>query len=91
MVQREKVLRCTQIVNTEEFDQTSRGLLVMRLHFVFTSYIELYLWCPEKREVVLGSPELVGGARGIAQKKSHIMTVDKAVAEMHVGDTILER
>ena len=29
--------------------------------------------------------------RTLADKKSHIMVVDKIVAEVHVGDTFLER
>ena len=45
----EKTLKCTQIINTDDFNQTSKGLLVMRLHFLVTSYIDLYLWCPQTK------------------------------------------
>ena len=86
----EKTLKCTQIINTDDFNQTSKGLLIMRLHFLVTSYIDLYLWCPQTKQVVLGNPDLTGASRNVAHKKSHIMTIDKAVAEMHVGDTMLE-
>ena len=61
----------------------------MRLHFLVTTYIDLYLWCPETKQVVLGNPS--DGTRGIQNKKTHLMTVDKAVAEMHVGDTFLDK
>jgi hypothetical protein len=91
-------LSLTQIVNTQTFSQTSTGHLVMRLHFLVTSYLNLYLEDKKSKEVILGhslSQEGLKhpyGARWwtVADKRCHLMTVDKVVAHMHVGDTFLE-
>ncbi len=60
----------------------------MRLHFLVTTFLNMYVYDPRTKEVVLGHP--LQGNRSIAEKKSHFMTVDKIVAKMHVGDTFLE-
>ncbi len=60
----------------------------MRLHFLVTSYLNMYVWDLEKKECVLGS--VVGQSKNMSDKKCHLMTVDKLVAQMHVGDTFLE-
>lgn len=57
----------------------------MRLHFVVTSYLNLTVCSPS--QVVLGHPVK---SRTLSEKRSHLMTVDKLVAEMKVGDAFLE-
>jgi hypothetical protein len=61
----------------------------MRLHFLFTSYLNMFVYDPLTNQVLLGNL-IPQGNRSIADKKSHFMTVDKIVAKMHVGDTFLE-
>lgn len=60
----------------------------MRLHFLVTSYLNLYVWDPRSNDFVIGSKHPY--PKTIANKQSHLMTVDKLVAELHVGDTLLE-
>ena len=57
----------------------------MRLHFVVTSFLNLTVH--SNAGVVLGHPVR---SRTIAEKRSHLMTVDKLVAEMRVGDALAE-
>ncbi|TNV73089.1 hypothetical protein FGO68_gene10189 [Halteria grandinella] len=88
----EKNLKCLQITDTQNFSEASTGVLVMRLKFLVTSYLNLYVWDPESQSVVLGhAVSRQPHDRTIADKKSHMMTVDKLVAEIHIGDTFLER
>ena len=88
----EKDIACTQIVKTSELTQTSKGILVMRLHFLVSGYLNLYIWDPVKKEVVLGSSVMnLGRQRGNQDKKSHLFVVDKLLAEMNIGDTFLEQ
>ena len=63
----------------------------MRLHFLVTSYLNFYIIDKSTKEVMYGhSLTLSDKGRSIADKRSHLMTVDKLVAEMHVGDTFLD-
>jgi hypothetical protein len=64
----------------------------MRLHFLVSSYLNIYLWDPVKEEALVGNTLLGGGGgeRSIADKKCHLMTVDKLVAKMRVGDTFMD-
>ena len=67
-------------MNTEEFNQNSKGLLMMRLQFLVSTYLEVYVWDPKERKVVLGNPLMEGNhSRTVANRKSHLMTVDKLV------------
>jgi len=64
----------------------------MRLSFLVTSYLNLYVWDSESQTVVLGhAVSRQPHDRTVADKKSHLMTVDKLVAEIHVGDSFLEK
>ena len=76
------------MIDTKNFNQISKGLLVMRLHFLVSTYLNLYVWDPVTQKVVIGNK--IPESRSLSHKKSHLLTIDKLVAEMHVGDTFLE-
>jgi hypothetical protein len=61
----------------------------MRLHFLVSTYLNLYIWDPITKNPVLGNP-ILNKRPSISDKKSHLITFDKLVAEMYVGDTFLE-
>lgn len=61
----------------------------MRLNFLISTYLTLYLWDPSTKTALLGNP-ILNKQRLISEKKSHLVTFDKIVAEMYVGDTFLE-
>ena len=86
---KEKEIGVTQIMDTKSLSETSKGHLVMRLHFLVSSYLNIYVQSKKTKEVVFGY-SLGDRPRTIADKRSHLMTVDKVVAEMHVSDAFLE-
>ena len=73
-------------MEAQALNEESTGHLVMRLHFVVTSFLNLTVRSAAGA-VVVGHPVR---ARTTAEKRSHLMTVDKLVAEMRVGDAFLE-
>ena len=87
----EREIDVTQIINKDEFNEGQTGVLVMRLHFLVSTYLNLYVWDPVAKASVYGhAVSLQENPRTIADKKSHLMTIDKLVAKVKVGDTFLE-
>jgi len=60
----------------------------MRLHFLVTSFLNLYIWDPASKQVVVGR-QLPRSNKSIVDKQSHTLVIDKLVAEMHLGDLML--
>ncbi len=58
VVLHEKDLEVTQIVNTGAFSEASRGLLVMRLHFLIHTYLNLLVI--ERGGATIGKTPLLG-------------------------------
>ena len=57
---------------------------MMRLHFLVHSFINIYVWDPVQKTEVLGYKMT---NRNISTKQSHLLTIDKLVCEMPLGET----
>lgn len=72
-------------ISSIDISQNSSAVLVMRLHFVVHSFINLY--------VTQGDQEIAGHKvieRNIATKQSHLLTIDKPVLEMQMIEAFKE-
>eukprot|EP00347_Sterkiella_histriomuscorum_P003314 403364758 len=84
-----KNLTVNQVINPDKTDQSSRIFLVMRLHLLVTTYLNMYVVDSETGEPLLGHS--LNSKESQAHKKSHIMIVDKKVSETFVGDSIMDQ
>ena len=75
----DKDVKCEQIGQVKTMSNDARARLVMRLHFLVHSYINMYVWCPESKQEVVGYRMT---ERSQATKQSHLLTIDKLVCEM---------
>lgn len=72
-------------ISSIDISQNSSAVLVMRLHFVVHSFINLY--------VTQGDQEIAGHKiieRNTANKQSHLLTIDKPVLEMQMIEAFKE-
>lgn len=79
------VVKCDQIASVRDLMQgQARVRVLMRMHFLVHTYINLYVWDPENEA------ELVGyrmRERSQATKQSHMLTLDKLVCEMPLRES----
>ncbi len=77
-------------MDIESATNFSKGLLMMRCYFLVTTFLNLYVTDTLTGEVVIGNTLKHIDRSSLAHKKSHLMVVDKKVAEIYLADSLME-
>ena len=78
---------CTLIENKKTNNETDKGLILMRFHFIVHSFINFYVWDPKLQQEVIG---LKTRTRNASTKQSHFITLDKKVCEVPLSQISIE-
>ena len=77
-----KEIKVKQIAKIKDISMQSEAVLMMRLHFMVHTFLNVYVWDPESKAEVFGYRI---NERNMSTKQSHMMTVDKLVCKLPLG------
>ncbi|CDW81354.1 UNKNOWN [Stylonychia lemnae] len=77
-----------QVIEVDKVSKNTKSILMMRMHLLVSSYLNLYVEDPNSLNQVIGNKITQFSEENM---KSHTMIVDKKVAELYLGDALLDQ